>query len=57
MAILEKSLKNSDLVYINKVLFKDNSIYEGQWRLGKREGFGKMQWQDGSTYEGEWRND
>ncbi|CAM9777344.1 unnamed protein product, partial [Ectocarpus sp. 12 AP-2014] len=31
-------------------------IYEGQYRLGKREGHGRLDLPDGSEYEGAWRN-
>ncbi|CAN0440001.1 unnamed protein product, partial [Ectocarpus sp. 8 AP-2014] len=31
-------------------------VYEGQYRLGKREGHGRLDLPDGSEYEGAWRN-
>lgn len=30
----------------------DGSSYEGEWRMGKREGFGKKIGRNGETYEG-----
>lgn len=29
-----------------------DAIYEGEWLLGKRDGFGRIIWSDGSSYEG-----
>ena len=39
------------------VFIDDRSIYEGQWKNGKRHGRGKQYWTDGSVYEGFWVND
>ena len=35
----------------------DGAVYVGEWKCGKREGFGRMIWPDGSEYEGAWSND
>ena len=32
------------------------SIYEGQWYMGKREGWGRMIYATGSVYEGQWKD-
>lgn len=32
-------------------------MYEGQFSLDKREGFGRLFWNDGTYYLGEWKND
>lgn len=34
-----------------------NGQYIGEFRNGKKWGFGKFKWKDGSTYEGEYAND
>lgn len=34
--------------------YKNNSVYEGQWKGGFRDGKGKMEWPDGATYTGDW---
>jgi hypothetical protein len=48
--------KNSLISTTNGVEFELGQ-YRGEFRQGKREGFGKMVWADGSNFEGEWRND
>ena len=35
-----------------KVIFKDESSYEGNWKNGHFDGNGKFSWNDGSFYEG-----
>lgn len=32
-------------------------LYHGQWKQGKRNGYGEFYYSDGSVYRGEWRND
>ena len=39
----------------NHKFFRDR--YVGQWKEGKRDGYGKFFYSNGSTYEGYWRND
>ncbi|CAN0081386.1 unnamed protein product [Sphacelaria rigidula] len=34
----------------------DGGVYEGEYRLGRREGHGRLEFPDGSEYEGAWRN-
>mmetsp|Transcript_125001 Transcript_125001/g.216042 ORF Transcript_125001/g.216042 Transcript_125001/m.216042 type:complete len:223 (-) Transcript_125001:11-679(-) len=34
--------------------FRSGAVYNGQWRGGKRSGFGVQKWPDGAIYEGEW---
>lgn len=31
---------------------ESGAIYEGEWLMGKRDGYGKQDWLDGSRYEG-----
>ena len=31
--------------------------YTGEWRAGKKQGFGKMFWKDGDRYRGDWGDD
>jgi hypothetical protein len=35
----------------------EEATYEGNFKAGKREGFGIMTWADGSLYKGVWKND
>lgn len=35
----------------------EEATYVGEWRAGKREGYGTMTWYDGSTFTGLWKND
>lgn len=37
-------------------MYKDGSVYDGEWRTDLRHGFGLMSYPDGSTYECEWKN-
>jgi hypothetical protein len=39
------------------VLMKSGASYEGEWKNGKRDGFGKYTWPDKSYYVGHWKND
>jgi hypothetical protein len=38
-----------------KFRFKDDAIYEGQWKNGKQEGKGKLSLKDGAVYLGDFR--
>ena len=31
--------------------------YDGEWKNGKREGHGVMEYINGSTYNGKWKDD
>ena len=35
--------------------YSDGSVYDGEWRDGKRHGIGTMKYED-AIYEGEWQN-
>ena len=37
--------------------YADGAWYEGQWRDGKKHGFGTFAWASGARYEGGWRDD
>ena len=37
-------------------VWPDNSMYEGNYRKGKKQGFGKFTWSDGAKYEGNFMN-
>jgi hypothetical protein len=39
------------------VLFKNNSIYKGEWMNGMRDGIGCLIFRDHIRYEGEWKLD
>ena len=39
-----------------KMTFVDNSVYEGQFVHGQKEGIGEFKRQDGFSYEGNWVN-
>ena len=47
----------NNLPFYGPVYIDDRSIYEGQWKNGKRHGKGKQNWTDGSVYDGYWLND
>jgi len=34
-----------------------NSLFDGEYIKGKKNGKGKMVWNDGSVYEGEYKDD
>ena len=34
-----------------------NSLFDGEYSKGKKNGKGKMVWNDGSVYEGEYKDD
>ena len=44
------------MVSLPEVIFKDKSSYIGNWKNGKKEGFGIKKFSDGTIYEGEWAN-
>ena len=52
----ELSYKNSLLCLTPGVEFEVGQ-YRGEFRLGKREGQGKMVWADGSSFTGTWKGD
>lgn len=35
----------------------EEATYDGDFKAGKREGFGVMTWSDGSSFHGVWKND
>ena len=35
----------------------EDGTYDGDWKAGKREGYGEMTWGDGSIFKGTWKND
>ena len=37
-----------------KGIDRDRNVYEGEWKDGKGNGYGKMTYLDGSVYDGEW---
>ncbi|RDX76652.1 Phosphatidylinositol 4-phosphate 5-kinase 9, partial [Mucuna pruriens] len=37
-----------------KYVWSDGCVYEGEWRRGMKNGFGKIQWPSGVSYEGEY---
>jgi hypothetical protein len=37
--------------------WSDGKTYYGQYKKGKRHGFGKQKYNNGNSYEGEWKND
>lgn len=53
----EHAAELATLPFYGPVFIDDRSIYEGQWKHGKRHGRGKQHWTDGSVYEGYWLND
>ena len=51
---LLKELKNPN-TYLMK--FRPELGYWGEWKNGKRNGFGKYNWEDGQRFEGYWKDD
>lgn len=53
-----ESLEETVLVEVSggryRCKYKDGSVYEGEWKEGKRCGSGRMVWRNGQCYEGEW---
>lgn len=47
----EKNLKSGKDGYMK---YKDGSIYIGEWKSNKRDGYGKMIYSNGDIYEGNW---
>eukprot|EP00911_Craspedida_sp_UC1_P002268 UC1_evm1s1721 len=41
----------------HKVTYGNGSVYEGEWKNGKKHGRCKETWSDGTVYEGEWKDD
>jgi hypothetical protein len=39
-----------------EIFLENGAQYSGQFRLGKKHGFGKYTWADGSSYEGDFNN-
>ena len=37
--------------------YANGSVFEGQWRDGVREGYGRLIHVTGDMYEGDWRGD
>lgn len=40
----------------NGTLTVDGDFYKGDWKIGRREGKGKLQMKNGDSYEGDWVN-
>lgn len=40
-----------------KLILSNQSIYEGEFRNGKKNGFGTYTWPDGKQYKGKWKDD
>ena len=40
-----------------KMTYEDGSVYQGEWRDGKKRGKGTMTYADGDVYEGKWDED
>ncbi|MFY7728144.1 MAG: MORN repeat-containing protein [Flavobacterium sp.] len=49
------NVKPKDGIGIYK--YKDGSVYDGNWKGGKRHGKGIYKYSDGAVYEGEWKQD
>lgn len=39
------------------MIYVKGGEYEGEWKKGKREGYGVMIYSDGRKYEGSWKDD
>jgi hypothetical protein len=40
-----------------KMVYKDGRIFVGDWKDGKRHGYGKMKFPDGRKFDGPWKED
>jgi len=49
--------QDADLPVLGPYMLRNQAIYTGQWKEGRRQGRGKQIWKDGSQYEGLWKND
>ena len=38
-----------------KLIWKDGSIYEGNWVNDMKHGYGIMKYENGDIYKGEWK--
>jgi uncharacterized protein (TIGR02145 family) len=53
---------SADLIYYDingfgKMSYTDNELYEGDFKLGLREGYGTFTYKNGDLYKGNWQND
>jgi hypothetical protein len=39
------------------MVYQNGDRYEGNWRRGKKQGFGEQHYSDGKIYKGEWVDD
>ena len=53
-----QSFLQSDLQHgEGKFTSPDGTLYEGEWRSGKKHGQGKIRFSSGNAYEGQFEND
>ena len=50
-------LNNSSISQMEEKIYENGRKYIGQFKNGKREGYGIMYFPDGGRYEGNWEND
>lgn len=53
-SLIEGVWTEEGLIHGREKLPSKGGVYEGQYRLGRREGHGRLDLPDGSEYEGEW---
>ena len=46
----------SGTVEAKKKKYPNGDYYEGEWKKGQPDGFGKMIYANGNVYEGNWEN-
>ncbi len=39
------------------MIYSDRSLFEGDWKKDKQDGFGRHIHLDGDVYEGQWKED
>ena len=49
--------KNNIITGYGIYKYKNGDIYEGEFKLGLREGIGEYEYQSGGTYRGQWKED
>lgn len=40
-----------------RIIYENNDVYEGEWKLGQRSGKGVYRYSNGDVYDGQWAGD
>ncbi|CAD8163462.1 unnamed protein product [Paramecium pentaurelia] len=55
--LIKSTMNCNERKKLPPIQLESGAVYEGEWKNGMRDGFGKQKWPDGSIYEGEWVED